>query len=106
MILATFLHICSMPRSLKISLSYLEMRIYQTPWIPNAVAKMLLQEMRFTGLEAFNENGSYQQNANDECGRHSASLIDTLSFGKKLAQSPSSRDHCCHSFTGLIEGEK
>lgn len=54
--IATYLHICSVPHSLKISISYLKMCIYKNLWIPNAVAKMLFEE---TCLEAFNENGSY-----------------------------------------------
>jgi len=59
MFMAMYLHICSAPHSLKISLNYLKMRIYKKLWVPNAVAKMPIQEMCFTGLEAFNENGSY-----------------------------------------------
>lgn len=35
------------------------MRVDKNLWIPNAFAKMPLQETCFTGLEAFNENGGY-----------------------------------------------
>lgn len=59
MFIATYLYICSVPHSLKISLNYLKMRVYKNLWIPNAFAKMPLEETCFTGLEAFNENGGY-----------------------------------------------
>lgn len=56
MIIATDLHVRSMPHALKISLNYLKMLIYKNLWIPNAVAELPLKEVCFTGQEAFNKH--------------------------------------------------